>query len=432
MTTTSAASDKLQDPADFVPKPFRFKDSSVLPRRKRKARKTATDAVFGSDKRIGGGENYECEARRPRKRHGARSIDGPEAHEGIEEARDGTHHQRENAAKETKEHHQQKEGAEDEKDEADVLFEEMVYDALDTPDGALVWERVFGTPISNFFLPPMFPPSFSSFFPSSSRWSSAETRKKFFNNVKRVLYERHSSHPHSQPPSSPCSSSSESDSESDQDAAAAAGRRKPERVRRKQNEKEARHARDELRKQKEDAKIMARIRWLVEEEEARKSNERRRGKWDVYLEMWRAWDGNKETIPWPVVQEARPGSANATHSSSSPTAVTAAGGTGGSPGSHSQVHAEGIRNWFLDDFSSGRINLHEFAGRLKVERVRWHPDRFLRRFGGVQGDRVDESLARDVTVIFQVLGQLWEEVKSDKPGGLGARRQRGGERGKGR
>jgi hypothetical protein len=44
---------------------------------------------------------------------------------------------------------------------------------------------------------------------------------------------------------------------------------------------------------------------------------------------------------------------------------------------------------------------------LKVERVRWHPDKVQQRFGGA----VDEGTMKVVTGVFQVVDDLVEEER---------------------
>lgn len=43
------------------------------------------------------------------------------------------------------------------------------------------------------------------------------------------------------------------------------------------------------------------------------------------------------------------------------------------------------------------------SGLLKVERVRWHPDKMQRRFG----QHINKDTIRIVTVVFQVIDQMW-------------------------
>lgn len=158
--------------------------------------------------------------------------------------------------------------------------------------------------------------------------------------------------------------------------------------------------RDQQRKVKEDEQIMSRIRKLIEEEERRKDE---LGQWRHYIAAWKAWNGVVETIPWPVgprghraelFRPASPDSADAPHDDAT-----------------AQNH---IRRWFREDWDQGRIERTEYEARLKAERVRWHPDRFFLRLGGQSS--VEQSLIRDVTLVFQVLGGLWEELHSEDHG----------------
>jgi hypothetical protein len=42
---------------------------------------------------------------------------------------------------------------------------------------------------------------------------------------------------------------------------------------------------------------------------------------------------------------------------------------------------------------------------LKVERVRWHPDKMQQRFG----QHIDSDAMKSVTAVFQVIDRLWTE-----------------------
>lgn len=47
---------------------------------------------------------------------------------------------------------------------------------------------------------------------------------------------------------------------------------------------------------------------------------------------------------------------------------------------------------------------------LKIERVRWHPDKALHRFGSLG---IDESILQDVTAVFQIIDALWTTTKEN-------------------
>lgn len=52
----------------------------------------------------------------------------------------------------------------------------------------------------------------------------------------------------------------------------------------------------------------------------------------------------------------------------------------------------------------------DLAALLKVERVRWHPDKMQQRFRG-QGIELDEKTLKIVTAVFQVIDRMWSEVR---------------------
>ena len=48
----------------------------------------------------------------------------------------------------------------------------------------------------------------------------------------------------------------------------------------------------------------------------------------------------------------------------------------------------------------------DLLSTLKVERVRWHPDKIQHRYG-VLG--VDDKVMRSVTEVFQIVDRMWNE-----------------------
>ena len=49
-----------------------------------------------------------------------------------------------------------------------------------------------------------------------------------------------------------------------------------------------------------------------------------------------------------------------------------------------------------------------FLAALKLERVRWHPDKMHQRYGSLD---IDEDTMKGVTATFQILDQMWSEAK---------------------
>lgn len=59
-----------------------------------------------------------------------------------------------------------------------------------------------------------------------------------------------------------------------------------------------------------------------------------------------------------------------------------------------------------DDKTGSTVDL---LSVLKVERVRWHPDKIQQRFGGGLG--IDEATMKSVTAVFQIIDHFWTELK---------------------
>lgn len=55
----------------------------------------------------------------------------------------------------------------------------------------------------------------------------------------------------------------------------------------------------------------------------------------------------------------------------------------------------------------------EFVNILKIERIRWHPDKMIRTLKLDVNDDVYKQLSEKITKTFQIVNQLWEEFNSD-------------------
>lgn len=158
--------------------------------------------------------------------------------------------------------------------------------------------------------------------------------------------------------------------------------------------------RREEEKKKMKAKEEAGRRWQADIEEAlRKGEERRRktrwkGVWSKYMDAWQGmqWHEGPETlrdrICWPVES-----------------------------GQWNDVTKDEVERFFMyaprqslghnqrQSNDEGEQGLREV---LKKERVRWHPDKMQQRAGG---EGIDISTLKLVTSVFQVLDQLWTDLK---------------------
>ncbi|KAI0429650.1 hypothetical protein F5Y09DRAFT_342429 [Xylaria sp. FL1042] len=147
---------------------------------------------------------------------------------------------------------------------------------------------------------------------------------------------------------------------------------------------EERARREEARKQKEmESREAAR---LTREMEAslRRGEERRvrkgwRERWEGYVKAWEDWDGTLEGMAWPV-----------------------------RGGRRQDVESAAVREFYVMGIDPVEVGEMEFLGRLKDERVRWHPDKIQQRLGG----RVDKAVMRDVTAVFQIVDKLWTDTRS--------------------
>lgn len=50
----------------------------------------------------------------------------------------------------------------------------------------------------------------------------------------------------------------------------------------------------------------------------------------------------------------------------------------------------------------------DLSATLKVERVRWHPDKMQHRYGALG---IDEVVMRSVTEVFQIIDRMWNEER---------------------
>ena len=121
------------------------------------------------------------------------------------------------------------------------------------------------------------------------------------------------------------------------------------------------------------------------EEALRRGEERRRGKrwkgaWERYVKGWEGMDGEgaiRERIPWPVMS-----------------------------GRWEDVGKEEVERFFGHAPMEKEADLGKV---LKVERVRWHPDKMQQRAGGAG---IDAATMKMITAVFQVVDRMWSGLKS--------------------
>ena len=230
----------------------------------------------------------------------------------------------------------------------DEAFRESLFDALADDEGAAYWEGVYGQPLH------VYPDT----KPGPDGKLERMTEDEYADYVRTKMWEK--SHQH-----------------------IVEEREAKERARQKRKQ-ERQHVDEDISREEAERET---IRQQVEES-LRRGEQRKRAKeaeaaWDRYLKRWDELKNAQSTaqsteskvsdsIPWPVV------SGRAKH-----------------------VSKEEIER-FLCGSNAWR---DDPTTMLKLERVRWHPDKMQQRFG----ERIDVETMKLITAVFQVIDRLWNE-----------------------
>ncbi|KAI9733746.1 MAG: hypothetical protein M1818_007160 [Claussenomyces sp. TS43310] len=231
----------------------------------------------------------------------------------------------------------------------DVAFRESLFDAMADDEGAAFWEGVYGQPIPQ--VAPVKEGPAGALEAMTDEEYAAHVRAEMYKKTHQYMFE--------------------------------------ERARRD----EARKGKERLAEQQRRADAEAEsLRRQVDESlrsgQQRKSRLQRSSewaqKWKLYEKGWEMLSNSASTtIPWPVWS-----------------------------GVKNDIKRESIETFFLNGPTSGKPDLADLPRILKVERVRWHPDKIQQKFGG-QG-LVDESKMRGVTAVFQIIDHIWTELRDKR------------------
>ena len=230
----------------------------------------------------------------------------------------------------------------------DAEFRESLFDAMADDEGAQFWEGVYGQPIHTY--------------PNVKETPEGElermTDEEYTAFVRAKMYEK--THQHLI----------------------------EEKARRDAAKKERERLAKEGRKEEMEAE---RFRRKVEDSlrrgEERKGRKAWGEKWDAYLQKWEELAKGGSTvavasIPWPV-----------------------------EGGKRKDVGTKEIERFFLYAPSSGQPTETQLSNVLKLERIRWHPDKIQQKLGGQD---VEESVIQGVTEVFQIIDRMWAEVRDGK------------------
>lgn len=241
----------------------------------------------------------------------------------------------------------------------DTAFRESLFDALADDEGAAYWEGVYGQPIHTY--------------PNVRHGPQGAleqmTEEEYAEHVRARMWEK--SHEH---------------------LAEERGKRQEERKRKRQQEKDAEARADDDSSWREEAERQAfedKIARSLRNGEQRKAKKRWQDAWQRYLTGWEkftetlatksrdegalAGKASRGIIPWPV-----------------------------ETGSWKNATKED----FEDFLRNAPPSESDWAGVLKTERVRWHPDKMQQRFGA---NKLDEETVRTITAAFQVIDRLYAE-----------------------
>ncbi|KAI4134607.1 MAG: hypothetical protein LQ347_001381 [Umbilicaria vellea] len=244
----------------------------------------------------------------------------------------------------------------------DTAFRESLFDALADDEGADFWEGVYGQPIHNY-------PSQHATGPTGEL--EKMTEEEYVTFVRGRMWEK--SH----------------------------GYILEERARREEERKQrADRIKVEERMRRDKAASSARVEASLKRRVAIKKAKRWVGVWEGYVKAWDALRNNAESsdeekerkpirdrIEWPVES-----------------------------GLYKDVGKEAVETFYMNAPRPAREGEGvDLLAVLKVERVRWHPDKIQQRFGGLG---LDQETVKMVTAVFQVVDRMWSDAR-EKQGNQG-------------
>ena len=316
------------------------------------------DGINDSEYKSSRSSKFRFKSSRSRARHHSSSRDSSDATH-REEHRSHRHRRHHNRHHHSSRHSPKRQKTEDESLlrspsgrrslSPDTAFRESLFDALGDDEGAMYWESVYGQPIHNYAVP--------SVPKGPDGKLERMTDEEYAEYVRARMWERsHEGMMH-------------------------------ERERQRQEKANAKkRAETEQRNRAQFNEAL--------EESLRRGEKRRRAKqwkgvWEKYLESWEELDSLAKTPPsesekkfyirnhihWPVES-----------------------------GKRRDISREEVREFMQHSPSES------FSNSLKTERIRWHPDKMLQRYGGL-GLSEEKALVQSVTEVFQILDDLWIEEK---------------------
>lgn len=239
---------------------------------------------------------------------------------------------------------------------SDDAFRESLFDAMADDEGAAFWEGVYGQPINVYDRPEVEGERGELEMMDDEQYAKHVREKMWEKSHQHIIEER------------------------------------AERERERENAKERKRRDEEARRQWEQAE-KTRLKEGKQRSEMKARNQSHK-RWGEYLENWTTImegtqvdvnDGGKKakgyqpSIPWPVQS-----------------------------GELSDISRETVEQFFLSALTSTKYRSRDFINILKLERVRWHPDKAQQRWG--KGGLGEEEV-KGITAVFQAIDSLWIEYR---------------------
>lgn len=229
----------------------------------------------------------------------------------------------------------------------DVAFRESLFDALADDEGAEYWEGVYGQPIH--------------VYPNTYEGPQGEleqmTDEEYATYVRGKMWEK--THQH---------------------VLEEREKREKQRKERKERDREMEAERKEFEK---------RVSESLRRGEERRSKKKWKGLWEEYT---RAWEGVADEASKPISSESPVGTIEL------PWPVESA--------KASDISKERVEEFFR----RAPPESSNLPALLKIERVRWHPDKVQQRMGS----RIQASTLKSVTSVFQIVDSMWSALKNGK------------------
>jgi hypothetical protein len=250
----------------------------------------------------------------------------------------------------------------------DQAFRESLFDAMGDDEGAAFWENVYGQPIHNY------PNTYKDEETGELERMNDEEYAQF---VRKKMWEK-----------------------SWEGIEAAREEKRREREREKQSIRNEENRRKEDRQSRREDNIFKKeIEASLRRGERRRDRKRWQSLWEDYLHRWedlqalaqhRPKGGDdaeqiflRNKIAWPVES-----------------------------GKRKDVTREEIEHFVRKGAgcSIGADATDAFANAIKIERVRWHPDKIQQRYGFMD---IDENTLKGVTAVFQTFDAIWNEIRNN-------------------